>query len=183
MDETRATLRHFLGALAYRTQKALRDAPPEFAGFDAGRGIRTPIELVRHMTSVLGYARTFFIGGVFQAEPLPTFTAEIERFHSVVTDLGALLASDTPLRELTPYQLLQGPFSDAMTHAGQLAMLRRLAGVPVPSENFIFADISAERLGVDQPPPAAPTPAWLGTLVHMAWRLARWRSRAGRQRA
>jgi hypothetical protein len=56
MDDKRAMLRHFLAALAYRTQKALRDAPPEFANFDAGAQVRTPKELVRHMTSVLGYA-------------------------------------------------------------------------------------------------------------------------------
>jgi len=51
---------------------------------------------------------------------------------------------------------LQGPFSDAMTHAGQLAMLRRLAGHPVPPENFIAADIDAARLGPEQAAPVSP---------------------------
>ena len=174
--ETRAFLRHFLAALAYRTQKALRDAPPTFADFDAGQGSRTPIELVRHMTSVLGYARTFFVGGVYRAEPLESLDAEVHRFHGVVADLAQLIGQGRPLRDLTPEQLLQGPFADAMTHAGQLAFLRRLAGTPVPSENFLFADISAERLDQAQALPAAPTPAWMGRLVGLAWRLARWQA-------
>ncbi|MGB9180189.1 MAG: hypothetical protein WCB68_13235, partial [Pyrinomonadaceae bacterium] len=62
MDEKRELLSHFLAALAYRTQKALRGAPVEFGSFRAAEGVRTPAELVRHMTSVLGYSRTFFIG-------------------------------------------------------------------------------------------------------------------------
>jgi hypothetical protein len=177
VDETRRVLRHFLAALAYRTQKALRGAPPQFADFSAGAGTRTPRELVRHMASVLGYARTFFVGGVYQPQPLESFEAEIERFHDVVAELGAHLARGTPLQHLTHDQLLQGPFSDAMTHAGQLAMLRRLAGSPVPSENFLFAEISADRLGSDQPPPAAPDPRWMGTVVQWAWKLARWQAR------
>jgi hypothetical protein len=178
-DEKRALLCHFLAALAYRTQKALRGAPAGFADFAAGSGARTPRELVRHMTSVLGYARTFFVGGVFRAEPLATFGDEIERFHRVVADLAGRLATGAPLSELTPEQLLQGPLADAMTHAGQIAMLRRLAGSPVESENFIFADVSAERLGADQPLPVAPTPRWMGWLIHLAWRVS---SRASRRR-
>jgi hypothetical protein len=47
-----------------------------------------------------------------------------------------------------------------MTHAGQLAMLRRLHGDPVPSENFIFATVSSANLGRDQALPAAPDANW-----------------------
>jgi hypothetical protein len=177
MDESRALLRHFLASLAYRTQKALSGAPESFADFRAGSGARTPRELIRHMASVLGYARTFFIGGVFRAEPLESFEAEIERFHSVLSDLAAHLAVATPPRDITLEQLLQGPLSDAMTHAGQLALLRRQAGFPVPSENFLFADVSVDRLGSRQPEPAAPTPQWMGRLVDLAWKLSRWRQR------
>jgi len=156
MDDKRHMLRHFLAALAYRTQKALRGAPESFADFQAGHDVRTPNELVRHMTSVLGYARTFFIGGAYRPEPLPTFRAEIERFHAMLEELRAELESDRPLNGLTEEQLLQGQFSDAMTHAGQLAMLRRLHGEPVSSENFIHAAISPENLTADQPDPVAP---------------------------
>ena len=156
MDDKRHMLRHFLAALAYRTQKALRGAPEGFADFKAGNDVRTPSELIRHMTSVLGYARTFFIGGVYRPEPLPTFQDEIERFHEMLGDLSHHLETGTPLNELTEERLLQGQFSDAMTHAGQLAMLRRLYGDPVRSENFIHAEISHENLTSHQPDPVAP---------------------------
>ncbi len=160
MDESRALLRHFLAALAYRVQKALRDAPPSFGAFQAGHRVRTPAELVRHMTSVLGYARTFFVGGSYRPEPLPDLAAEVQRFHAMLEDLAAQLEAGAPLRGTTPERLLQGPLADAMTHAGQLAMLRRLADSPVPPENFIVAAIDPANLGSDQPAPASPDQEW-----------------------
>jgi hypothetical protein len=161
MDEKKELLRHFLAALAYRTQKALRQAPAEFGTFQAGDGIRTPAELVRHMTSVLGYARTFFIGGAYRPDPLPTLNDEVIRFHEMLADLSQHLGIGTPLlQEMSPERLLQGPLSDAMTHAGQLAMLRRLAGAPVPPENFVVAEISAEQCGPDQAAPRSPDDKW-----------------------
>lgn len=83
------------------------------------------MELVRHMTSVMGYARTFFRGGRYRAEPLDSFAEEIARFHSMFADLTEHLERGDPLQDGTPERLLQGPLWDAMTHAGQLAMLRR----------------------------------------------------------
>src|SRR5262245_58091916 len=132
MNEKRELLRHFLAALAYRTQKALRDAPADFGEFDPGGGVRTPSALLNHMTSVLGYARTYFVGGSYWPEPLPSLEEEIVRFHAMLEDLSKHLATGTPLlQEVSEERLLQGPFSDAMTHAGQLALLRRLHGAPV----------------------------------------------------
>jgi hypothetical protein len=160
MDDKRRLLRHFLAALAYRTQKALRGAPADFASFRAGQEVRTPAELVRHMTSVLGYARTYFVGGEYRPDPMPSFEDEIDRFHEMVQDLANHLEAGTPLREMAPERLLQGPFSDAMTHAGQLAMLRRLAGIPVAPENFVFARIDTERLGRDQAEAVSPDEIW-----------------------
>jgi hypothetical protein len=93
-------------------------------------------------------------------EPLPTFDAEVERFHALLEAVAAELEGGAELRELSPEQLLQGPFADAMTHVGQLAMLRRLADAPVPPENFVHAHIDARRLGVDQAPPASPDAHW-----------------------
>ena len=161
MDEKQKLLRHFLAALAYRTQKALRDAPEDFGSFHAGDRVRTPAELVRHMTSVLGYARTFFIGGHYRPDPLPSFEKEIARFHDMVQDLARHLEVGTSLLQgISLEHLLQGPLSDAMTHAGQLALLRRLAGAPVPPENFIVAKIDPEQLGPDQADPISPDAAW-----------------------
>ena len=160
MGEKRALLRHFLAALAYRTQKALWQAPASFGDFRTAPGVRTPAELIRHMTSVLGYARTFLIGGVYEHEPLPTLADEVARFHAMLTDLAGHLKRGTPLQGTTPERLPQGPFADAMTHAGQLAMLRRLAGSPVPPENFIVAAIDPANLGPNQPPPVSPDLEW-----------------------
>ena len=160
MDEKREMLRHFLAALAYRTQKALRDAPEGFGDFKAGNKARTPHELVRHMDSVLGYARTHFIGGTYRPRVHAAFKDAIADFHRVVEDLARHLETGTELKGITPEVMLQGPSSDAMTHAGQLAMLRRLMGDPVAPENFIFAKISAENLGPDQPLPASPDKDW-----------------------
>jgi hypothetical protein len=160
MDEKRIMLRHLLAALAYRTQKALRDAPPEFADFRAAPQVRTPHELIHHMDSVLGYSRTFFIGGSYRPPLLSQFPDAIAHFHATLTDVGRHIEIGTELHGITPEVLLQGPFSDAMTHAGQLALLRRLSGSPVPPENFIFADISPENLGPDQPLPRSPDKDW-----------------------
>src|SRR5215472_12496762 len=109
MDEKREMLRHFLAALAYRTQKALRGAPPEFALFCAAPQVRTPLELVRHMDSVLGYARTFFIGGSYRPPELEDFGAIIAHFHEVLADLARHLAEGTELHGITAENLLQGP--------------------------------------------------------------------------
>ena len=160
MDDKRRTLSHFLAALAYRTQKALRGAPDSFGSFQAGQQVRTPAELVRHMTSVLGYARTFFVGGRYYPEPLPDLAAEVTRFHAMLEDLARHLAAGTELCGTTEDRLLQGPFSDAMTHAGQLAMLRRLAGSPVRPENFIEAEVDSQNLGPRQPEPVSPDAIW-----------------------
>jgi hypothetical protein len=159
-DAKRAMLRHFLAALAYRTQKALHGAPQEFASFQAGNQTRTPAELIRHMTSVLGYARTKFVGGSYWPEALESMDAEVRRFHDMLHELSSHLRNGTPLMGVTEEQLLQGPFSDAMTHAGQLALLRRLEGTPVPPENFIVADIQTDRLGPEQAAPVSPDAEW-----------------------
>lgn len=161
-DRDRHLLQHFLAAIAYRTQKALRDAPDHYPDFPPGHEVRTPVEILRHMTSLMGYVRTFFTGGTYPThpEPLATFPEEIARFHEMLEEVGRFIAADKPPNDITTEQLLQGPFSDVMTHVGQLAILRRLAESPVASENFIYADITRERLGREQPLPVRPDENW-----------------------
>lgn len=84
-------LRHFLAAIAYRAQKALRDAPDAYADFQAGMKVRTPRELVGHITGVLGYARTLFVGGTWRPQLLPTFREEVARMHEIIEDLARLI--------------------------------------------------------------------------------------------
>jgi len=161
MNEKRAMLVHFLAALAYRTQKAVRDAPADFGDFTVGNLVRSPKELVCHMTSVTGYAATFFTGGTFWPEPLATLDDELERFHSTLERLAKHISDgDEFLDIMTEEKMLQGPLADAMTHAGQLAMLRRIHGAPVHPENFIYANIDASNLSADQPEPVRPDDEW-----------------------
>ena len=116
MDRDRELLRHFLAAIAYRTQKALRGAPEHYPTFSAGNRVRTPVELLRHMTALMGYVRTLFQGGSYpvKPDPLPTFKEEVARFHDMIEAVGELLASGAPCSIATE-QLLQGPFADTMT--------------------------------------------------------------------
>jgi hypothetical protein len=162
VDRDRELLRHFLAAIAYRTQKALRDAPERFPEFAAGHQVRTPVEILRHMTSLMGYVRALFVGGFYpvKPDPLPTFQEEMGRFHEMIQAVGELLDAGPPLRDISSEQLLQGPFADVMTHVGQLALLRRLADAPVAPENFMYADIQGDRLGPEQPSPARPDAHW-----------------------
>jgi dipeptidase E len=150
-------LRHLLATIAYRIQKAVRGASGDFPDFRAGNGVRTPHELVGHMTSVLGYARAQFRSeNLERLEPCATWAEELARFHAVLADLSELLEGGAAPTNVSLEAILQGPFSDAMTHVGQLALLRRLAGDPVEPENFIRARVDPENVGANQPPPASP---------------------------
>lgn len=159
-SRSRELLQHSLAALAYRTQKALRDAPADFADFRPAPTAHTPFELVWHMTGVIGYARTMLHGGDFEPPRLESLAAEVARFHEVLRALHDDFENGNLRARITDEQFLQGPLADAMTHAGQLAMLRRLYGSPVPSENFIFADINTDDVSENQSLPIAPDQDW-----------------------
>lgn len=149
-------LKHYLAAIAYRTQTALQDAPKDFFTFRAQPGVRTPIEIIRHMSGVFGYALSFLDDTNRKAPDSDNLEEQVLYFHELLKTMGDHLDKGTPMRNITPEQFLQGPFSDAMTHIGQLAMLRRIYGSPVPPEDFSKADITAENLGSDQAEPRAP---------------------------
>jgi hypothetical protein len=156
----RELLLHLLATIAYRVQKALRAAPPDFADFRAGTNTRTPHELLWHMTGVIGYARTMLHGGRFAPPRCATFSKEVARFHDTLEGLRGDFADAALHARISDEQFLQGPLADVLTHAGQLALLRRLAGSPVPSENFIFARVSPANLGPEQPAPESPDLWW-----------------------
>jgi hypothetical protein len=95
-----------------------------------------------------------------------TRSSLLERFHATLADLLKDFGDEKLTARITDEQFLQGPLADAMTHAGQLAMLRRLHGAPVPSENFIFAKVDPRNVTSDQPEPAAPDIGWTPTRGH-----------------
>ena len=152
-DPGRELLRHTLATLAYRGGKAVRGAPPEFAQFRIGDRTRTPEAILAHVGDLMDWALELTRGRHTwkDSKPLP-WEEEVERFHASVGRLDDALAGSDPLR-CPPEKLFQGPIADALTHVGQIAMLRRLAGAPMRGENYYKADIAAGRVGPEQATP------------------------------
>ncbi|HLF55443.1 MAG TPA: hypothetical protein VI942_01225 [Thermoanaerobaculia bacterium] len=152
-DPALALLRHTLATLAYRGGKALRDAPEELAEFRVAAKSRTPIQIVAHIGDLLDWALHLCEGEhVWQDSTPISWPSEVERFFARLADLDARLASGRPLG-YPPERIFQGPIADALTHVGQIAMLRRLAGSPVKGENYFKAEIRAGRVGAEQAAP------------------------------
>jgi hypothetical protein len=151
--DSRAFLRHALATLAYRAGKAMRGAPPSFAGHRAGPTTRTPVQIVAHMGDLFDWALSLCRGAQawHSSTPLP-WDEEVARFFDRLEQVDRYLASDSPLN-VSAEQLFQGPIADALTHTGQIAVLRRLAGCPIRGENYLKAQIGAGRVGPDQPAP------------------------------
>jgi hypothetical protein len=149
----RELLRHALATLAYRASKAIRNAPPELATFHAGDVTRTPLQLVAHLGDLFDWALSMAEGQQrWHVSPPGTWEEESARFFTALARFDDFLASARPLGTRAE-KLLQGPLADALTHVGQLMMLRRLANVPVRSENFAIAEIVAGRVSVEQSAP------------------------------
>jgi hypothetical protein len=149
----RALLRHTLATLAYRGAKAVRGAPPGFATFRVAEGARTPGQILAHVGDLLDWGLALARGEHRWHESAPLeWEQEVARFHAALERLDAQLASDAPLGR-SAEQIFQGPIADALTHVGQLAMLRRLAGSPVRAENYAKAEIVAGRVGAEQAAP------------------------------
>ena len=152
-DSKRDLLRHTLATLAYRGGKAVRNAPAGFAEFSAGHGLRTPSEILSHIGDLLDWALSIAEGQQTwsNAKPLP-WEQEVERFFAALKKFDDFLASNQAL-EASPENLFQGPIADALTHVGQINILRRMAAAPVKGENYYAADIEAGRVGADQATP------------------------------
>jgi hypothetical protein len=152
-DPKRELLRHCLATLAYRGGKALRDAPPGFGEFRSAEGTRTPGQILAHVGDLMDWAVALCDGRHewHDSPPLP-WPEEVDRFFAGVGRLEARLASEPPLGS-PPEKLFQGPVADAVTHVGQIGLLRRMAGSPVRGENYFKAEIAAGSVGPDQAAP------------------------------
>lgn len=152
MNETRQFLRHATATIAYRGAKALRGAPPEFAEFKAGPTTRTPLQILAHLGDLLEVSAARLRGPAQWKEvPPDTWERQVARFHAALAAIDDALASDAPI-DVPLDRWYQGPFADALTHVGQLTMLRRLSGAPMKGEAYFFADIQPGRVGPDQAP-------------------------------
>ncbi len=152
-DPKRELLRHTLATLAYRGGKAVRNAPAGFADFRAGEGLRTPGQILAHVGDLFDWALSIAMGQQkwHDSKPLP-WEQEIERFFAALKKFDDLLGS-TEQVQAPLEKLFQGPVADALTHVGQIAMLRRMAGAPVKGESYFVAEISTDRVGADQANP------------------------------
>jgi len=148
----REFLRHCLATLAYRGAKPLRDAPPEFGGFHASAHTRTPSQILAHLGDLLDWALYLAKGEKRYEDTAPLeWQAGVERFFTAVKRFDDYLVSDEPLG-CSEERLFQGPIADALTHVGQLTMLRRIAGSAIRGENYFRAEIESGRVGSDQRP-------------------------------
>jgi hypothetical protein len=152
-DPARQLLRHIVATLAYRAGKALRGAPESFASFGASDQTRTPAQILAHMGDLMDWALSIAAGNQKwrNSEPL-RWPQEVDRFFGAVQALDDYMASEQPLH-VDLGKLFQGGIAAALTHTGQIAMLRRLAGCPVKGENYFQAHITTGRVGKDQPAP------------------------------
>jgi hypothetical protein len=146
-------LRHTLATLAYRGGKAVRGAPPEFAGFRAGATTRKPVEILAHLCDLLDWALHLADGRhEWHDSPAENWDALVDRFFEGMQKLDGRLAAPEPLG-FPAEKLFQGPIADALTHVGQIAMLRRMAGCPVRGENYFRAHIAKGSVGPEQAAP------------------------------
>jgi hypothetical protein len=152
-DPKRDLLRHTLATLAYRGGNAIRNAPPGFAEFRGCESGRTASEILAHIGDLLDWALSIAQGKQTWNNSGPmAWDKESDRFFAALKRFDDYLASADPIHAPAE-KLFQGPIADALTHVGQIAMLRRMAGGPVKAENYFVADIVAGRVGADQTPP------------------------------
>jgi hypothetical protein len=151
MDDKRQFMRHALAALAYRATRALDGAPDDFAQFTGCE--RTPGEILAHMGDLFDWSLSIAQGQQrwHNSQPL-SWADEKQRFFAALSEFDAYLAASEPLHAEIE-QLFQGPVADAISHVGQLAMMRRLAGYKIPGENYYVANIKAGQTGIEQPEP------------------------------
>jgi len=152
-DPERELLRHTLATLAYRGGKAVRNAPDGFATFQAGQGVRTPGQILAHLGDLFDWALSIAIGQQKWHDSKPLgWEQEVARFFAALQKFDDFLASSEPVH--APLEkLFQGPVADALTHVGQIGILRRLANAPVKGENYYAAEIEVGRVGADQAAP------------------------------
>lgn len=149
-NDKRQLLRHTVATVAYRGGKAIADAPESFESFSINETTRTPGQILAHIGDLYDWALSIAVGKqTWRNSTAKPWSEEVERFFAAVKAFDDYLASDNELA-VDPEKLFQGPVADSLTHIGQIAMLRRMAGGPVKGENYFVAEIESGRVGADQ---------------------------------
>jgi hypothetical protein len=152
-EVARATLRQLTATLAYRAAKVLRDVPPAFADTTIGPATRRPVQIVAHMADLMAWGVSMAHGGrEWKAGGSDDWEREVARFFDGLAALDAALAAEGSFAGKID-KIIQGPLADALTHVGQLALLRGMAGSPVRPESYARAAIEVGRVGRDQAAP------------------------------
>ena len=151
--DARTVLRYMAATLAYRAAKTLRDAPPGFGDFRNGSTTRTPCQIVAHMGDLMRWGLRMTDGDKsWRAEGGADWDGEVRRFFDGLGALDEAIATRDP-ESYPADKLIQGPLADALTHVGQLAMLRGAAGAPVRPESYARAAIEVGKVGLEQSAP------------------------------
>jgi len=148
-------IRHALATLSYRLGKVLRGTPAEFRDFRAADSVRTPGEILAHIGDLMDWALAQVEGRKewHDSAPLP-WDQEIARFYLAIEVLDKTIEAGG-LGPAKAEKLFQGAIADALTHTGQIALLRRMAGIAMRPENYAAADIATGRVGIEQAAPRA----------------------------
>jgi hypothetical protein len=151
-------VRHLLASLVYRTTKIIRDAPENFPETSIGNSVRTPEKILGHINSLIQLSNRFWssekplsMANLRKLSRKKAWDREVDLFYQLVAQFDDTLSNHISPRKYNPEKILQGPFMDAFTHVGQLALLRRMAGTPVKRESYWMADVRIGQIGPNQP--------------------------------
>lgn len=148
-DIKRELIRHLVATLAFRTKIAVLGAPLDFAAFKINETGRAPGEILAHMGDLLQGSLYLMKGEFVYLNSAPLlWEDEVVRFFSAVKEFDSYLASDAPLNQPIE-KITQGPTADALTHVGQIVMLRRAAGTPVQVESYFTAEIIPGKIDAE----------------------------------
>ena len=124
--------------------------PRSFRDFRAAEGTRTPGEILAHIGDLMDWALSQVEGRKPWRDSEPRdWEQEIARFFRAIEALDQRIAAHG-LGAANAEKLFQSAIADALTHTGQIALLRRMAGIPVRPENYSAADIASGRVGPEQ---------------------------------
>ena len=149
-EDKRQLLRHTVATIAYRGGKAVASVPDGFNSFRVNDTTRTPEQILAHIGDLFDWALSLALGKQAWNNSTPkAWDDEVARFFDALKAFDDYLASDDELG-CSAEKLFQGPIADALTHVGQISMLRRMAGGPVKAENYFVAEIEEGRVGPEQ---------------------------------
>jgi hypothetical protein len=151
-------VRHLLASLVYRTTKIIHDAPDSFSFTSLGFKVRTPEKILGHINSLIQLSNRFWsperplsMENLRKVSTKKGWEREVDLFYQLVAQFDDTLSRYVSPRKYSPEKILQGPFLDAFTHIGQLALLRRVNGSPIKGESYWMADVRIGQVGSNQP--------------------------------